>query len=138
MDYPERWRDRYGPAFAAYHLGLFMMAVHFGVSMWVGGSPVTPELYGPAVYYIPALCWAGVQMFGALTAALGSIIKSKYGPTLMVLGGSLSFLVYSTFVILAQRAEQGTIVQAAGIWCACTGSVLTILAGLGAIKDGRG
>lgn len=137
MDSVETWRRKYGPAFALFHAGLFMMAVHFGASIWAGGSPVTPELYGPAVYYIPAVLWAAAQMLGSVIAAIGSLYGEKWGAAMMVAGGGVSLVVYLMFVVLAQRAEQGTIVQAAGIWCAAPGSALTVIAGVGAWKYGR-
>lgn len=130
------WRDRYGPVLGAFHLGMLAMAMHYGMAIWREGSPITPELYGPAAYYIPAIWWAAAQMTGAGMAAAGSVWRHRAGPLIMAAGGALSAAVYLVFIVMARQAEQGTLVQSAGICVALPFSIGTMLAGLGA-RHGR-
>lgn len=130
--------ERYRYAFAAVHLGFTLMAVHFGASVWFGGSPITPELYGPAVYAMPAIAWAAVQIVGAGTAAAGSIIGGRAGAFGLLFGGCLTLPFYAFLGVAASMAGQGVIVTAGCLWVAAPCSVLSIIAAWGAIKHVRG
>lgn len=118
--------ERYSPAIAVFHAALALMAAHFAFVVWWGGSPITPELYGPAVYNFPALAWCGVQFLGAAVAAFGACSRR---PIVMAIGACLSAVVYSGFAAMAAGAAQGTIVQAASMWVGMPLSVAS--AGIG-------
>jgi len=60
--------NRHGPAMAIFFAACLIMALIFGAVVLSGGSPVRPEFYGPLVYAVPALVWAGTQ---ALLSAMG-------------------------------------------------------------------
>lgn len=55
--------------------GGLIMAVSFAVDVAVGGSPITPEIYGPWVYAIPALVWVAIQASAAVLGILGVLMQ---------------------------------------------------------------
>lgn len=102
--------ERYAPAICGFHLGLALMARDFALDVMHGGSPITPELYGPMVYEIPALAWVSVQGAGALVALIGSIVKGMFGAWMVAIGAGVSAVLYAAFAIMARQAEHGTLV----------------------------
>lgn len=65
-----RWRW----AILLFYLGSIAQAAVFGSVVMAGGSPVTPELYGPLVYAVPALAWVAAQVFLAALAVAGAAL----------------------------------------------------------------
>ena len=118
----------------AFHGGLALMALFFGATVVIGGSPVTPDLYGPVVYEIPAIAWASVQLLGASISVIGA--WTRHGMVLAI-GSGISVVVYGFFAAAASLAEQGTIVQGATLFVGAPGSVLTFIAGVGAKRRAR-
>lgn len=135
-NHPELWLERFWPSIAFFHGALLFVAVFFGFTVFIGGSPVTPELYGPAVYAIPALWWSSAQAAGASVAMVGALLRGYWGALACVVGSAISVLVYGFFAAAASLAEQGTIVQAATLLMCAPGSVLSLIAGLGALRNG--
>lgn len=133
---PQHWLERYWPIFAIWHCGLAMMALHFGVTVLLGGSPVTPELYGPAVYAIPAIVWAGAQFGGAAISCAGAMMGRR-GAGLLLAGGSLSLPFYAFLAAASSMSGQGVIVTAGAIWVVLPTVIASIIAAMGAIVDGR-
>ena len=60
-------------------LGIWLMAHDFGTLVAAGGSPITPEQYGPEVYAIAALVWVAAQQYAASLAILGCVIVAAEG-----------------------------------------------------------
>jgi hypothetical protein len=58
-----------------FYLGAIMQAVVFGMVVLAGGSPVTPELYGPLVFAVPAVFWISSQIACSFTAAVGAAMN---------------------------------------------------------------
>ena len=131
------WINRYGPAIAAFHSGLLLLALYFGWVVIAGGSPVTPELYGPAVYAIPAIVWAGGQTVGAGLSVLGAVIGGRWGGVSLILGSLVSIAFYGFLAAAASLAAQGTLVQGACMTLTTPGAVLSLIAGVGAVWDGN-
>ena len=128
----EKWIDRYGPILGLINIGLALMAAHFAVIVFRGGSPITPEIYGPAVHSLPAIAWALVQMLGHGLAAIGSLTRR---PILLILGGVISICVHDSFSALAGMAEQGTLLQAGALYVTLPLSIASFLASVGALKN---
>lgn len=117
---------RYAPAICAIHVGLALVAAQFAAVVLHGGSPITPELYGPAVYAMPAIAWSAAQVGSAAIAALGAFISGRFGAVLVIIGASAGFVIYSMLAVLAQMASQGTIVQAACIYICSPASLASV------------
>ena len=105
--------DRYSPAICFFHLGAALVAVSFGwVVLW-NGTPVTPELYGEAVYEVPALVWVAIQLVGALTAASGAAVGGRGGAWVCLLGATITALLFSAFAVMGANAgATGTLLVA--------------------------
>lgn len=108
--------ERFSPAIATFYIGMAGVAAAFGSEVLRGGSPVTPELYGPAVYAIPALAWVTVQLLGSITAAAGAIMGGYIGAWVCLAGSVISTLLHATFAVLSQMAEHGTLLSAGSVF----------------------
>ena len=128
------WLARYGPMIAFLHFLFACMAVQVSIHVWFGGSPITPELYGPAVYHIPALMWTVAQVGTAALVFLGAVL---YWPRLVAFGAFCGLCFYAVLSMLAAFGEQGTILQAGASWVFMGVSSFTMAAGLGARRNVR-
>lgn len=131
------WAERYGPAIGFAHLGLLMMALDFGLEVALGGSPITPEIYGPAVYAMPALGWVALQVGGSALALLGSFFSGRKRAVLFLIGGIMSGLLYAAFTSMAASAAQGSVLEAGGRWFATPICIATAMAGWSALRVRR-
>lgn len=100
--------------------GLFMAlggvaASIFGIVVLKGGSPVTPELYGPLVYAVPAWSWVVVQMVICFGSAISLWVGHRVASAMF---SSLFCLLMVVFTCMAwQAGASGTIMVAnAGAW----------------------
>lgn len=101
-------RNPEGAAFlAGFHASAAAMGFAFTVIVASGGSPITPELYGPDVYAIPAMAWGITQASLGITCAV-SICAGRMLP--LAVAAFLSALYYATLGSMALRADQGTLV----------------------------
>lgn len=119
--------DRYSPAIVMFFSGLVLVALQFAAIVSHGGSPVTPELYGPAVYAMPALAWVGMQIASSVLVIFGAYKRGKLGAWCIIIGGSFGFAMYSAFAVLAQKASQGTLVQGASTFVTAPASFMVVL-----------
>ena len=103
-------RGRY--IYALVMLGVSGIAISFTTTIAAGNNPVTPELYGPAVYAIPALFWSLMQATTCAITALGCAMGGKHGALIAVVGGAPALLLFTLLWVLALEAEQGTLVVA--------------------------
>lgn len=103
------------PYFAVFFIGSVAMAVGFGVHVALGGSPVTPDTYGPVVYEIPALMWVGVQVVCGLAAAVGFARRSR---VLAALGAWAMVILIAFFGLAASVAPQGAVLMHSALWWA--------------------
>jgi len=130
--------ERYAPAVIIFFSGLVLIALQFCVIVLNGGSPVTPELYGPAVYTMPALAWVALQIGSSVAVILGAYMRGTFGAWLIILGGIVGFSMYSAFAVLAQRATQGTLVQGATTFVCAPASFVVILLAIRYLRHVRG
>ena len=125
------WFDRYRDPILAANCALLMMALHFAFVIVMGGNPITPELYGPAVYVIPALVWAGAQMGGALVSILGVLIDGKLGGLFLAVGSLIQFAFYLYLAVAGSMAAQGVVVTAGSLWLTAPMAFACCVAGFG-------
>jgi len=128
------WLERYGPAIVVANAGMAFMAAHFAVVVWSGGSPVTPEIYGTAVYAVPAIFWAGLQFSVHVAAVVGA---GRGSAPITIVGGLGGVCVHGSFAALAGLAEQGTLLQAGAMWVTLPLCIATLFAGIGGLGNGR-
>lgn len=127
------WAERYGPVIGLFHLGLLLMALDFGSEVLSGGSPITPEIYGPAVYAIPALAWVGMQLGGSALCVIGSLVRGRLRGALFLIGGGMSGLLFAAFAVMASDASQGSVLEAGSRWFVTPLCFFTSFAGWGVL-----
>lgn len=130
--------ERYAPAVIMFFSGLILIALQFCAIVLDGGSPVTPELYGPAVYTMPALAWVAIQIASSVAVVVGAYLRGVFGAWLIVFGGVVGFSMYSAFAVLAQRATQGTLVQGATTFVCAPASFVVVLLAIRYLRHVRG
>ncbi len=113
----EDWRlgtefNRCRYVYALVMFGFAGVALSFTSTIAQGENPVTPELYGPAVYAVPALFWSLTQAATCMVSAIGCAIGGKSGALVSVVGAAPAFLLFVLLWVLALEAEQGTLVVA--------------------------
>lgn len=121
-----------------FHGGLFMLGAHFGRVVWAGGTPVTPELYGPAVFAIPALAWAAGQFVSHGITMIGLAMWGRFGMALTIIGGMMAAVFHSFLAYFGSMASQGTLVHAGAMYLTAPGAVLTVMFTVGVWHLGRG
>lgn len=117
------WRSRFFLFVAFADASLIFMASDFGLLVWEGGSPITPEQYGQAVYDIPALVWAAVQGGGALVGLIGAImvaaapghvrisLMGRIGALICGLGNLALAAMFTIFAFLSRNADAGILLH---------------------------
>jgi hypothetical protein len=117
------WRSRFFLFIALCDAALIFMAGDFGLVVWEGGSPITAEQYGAAVYEIPALVWATFQGGGAILGLIGAVLVAatdadaplpRWGRAgaIACAAGNLSLAVmFSVFAFLSRNAEAGILLH---------------------------
>ncbi len=103
---------------ALINFSLILMAMDFGTVVLAGGSPITPEQYGPGVYAVPALAWAGIQLTGAALGTVGAVIVAAEGRAWRLgafacgLGNMILACLFLVFAVLSRNAPEGLLVHA--------------------------
>jgi hypothetical protein len=125
--------ERARPFMAVHFAGCAGMGVWFGAVVASGGSPITPETYGPLVYQIDAEFWIACQViFGGLAAwfaATGHRIRAA-------LFSSLGALLLTGFAVLAWGQPQGTLLLAGAVmWAAPVSAFYSLAAWFGGEID---
>lgn len=114
------------------------MALHFAADIAAGRNTITPDLYGPIVYAIPAHHWAAAQASFAGLALVGLLTGGRGGAALAAVGAALTCALFLAFGYLAGFASEGTLVVA---MCKAVGVPITgtILAASleKAVRNGR-
>lgn len=128
------WMDRYGPGLMMVQAGLCLMALRFGAIVMNGGSPITPEIYGPAVYAFPAIWWATIQGVSALVAFIGVGLKI---PAVVVIGALPNVILQAVFYGLSGLADQGTLLQTGTLFITLPICLVTLWAGIEGVIHGR-
>lgn len=117
------WRSRFFLFIALCDISLLFMANDYGLDIWAGGSPITAEQYGEAVYAIPALIWAAFQGGGAILGAAGAIIvaaadhraalsrAARVGAFCCAVGNLALMAMFMTFAFLSREAEAGILLH---------------------------
>lgn len=89
-----------------------------------GGSPITPDLYGPQVHAVPALVWTSLQEKGALLGIVGAMMIASHsrwwraGAAMAVAGNAGLACLMGLLAYFAQGAPQGIVMFA---MCLCCG-----------------
>jgi len=102
---------------AWFDLSMILMASDFGTVVASGGSPITPDQYGAAIYAIPALVWAAVQLGGAAAGMAGAIAIAANTRFLRAAGficglGNVALAgLFLTFAVLSREAPQGLLLH---------------------------
>lgn len=108
--------QRYAPALAIFHASAFAMALSFGIEVARGGSPITPELYGPSVHAIPALAWVTMQIFGSALSVIGLLSGGRFGAALALVGGVVSGFMYAALAVMASEAAEATLLRSGAMF----------------------
>lgn len=83
-----------------------------------GGSPITPRLFGPEVYAVPALAWTYIQQAAALVAGGGAAAVAsrsewwRIGAAMMIVGNLVLAVLMATLAYFAQFAPEGVVMFA--------------------------
>ena len=109
-------------------VGFALIAVHFGLVMYFGGSPVTPELYGPAVYAMPAVAWAAVQFVAECIICAGLYMGRRIGAIVALIGAFFALPFYMFLGAASTYAGQGVIVTASVLWVMLPSTIFIIFA----------
>jgi hypothetical protein len=104
--------DRCRYVYSLIMLGFAGVAISFTLTIAEGRNPVTPELYGPAVYAIPALFWSLTQASTCIISSIGCAVGGKVGALISVVGSAPAFILFVLLWVLSLEAEQGTLVIA--------------------------
>lgn len=88
------------------------MALHFAADIVAGRNTITPDLYGPVVYAIPAHVWAAAQAGFAGLSLAGLLWGGRAGAALSAVGAALTCALFLAFGYLAGFASEGTLVVA--------------------------
>ena len=101
--------DRYRPIIAVWGFATSIMGFIFGMPILWHGSPITPDLYGSAVYEIPALVWCAYQIFFGVVAGVGA---ACHRPRTCAIGLIAILLEFSGIGIMSTLQTQGGVVEA--------------------------
>lgn len=116
-------------------LSFLLMAAGFGSDVAMGGSPITPELYGPEVYAIPALTWVAIQAVSAILGGAGALMVSsglaRSGAALCGFGNTVLSALFLLFGMMSARAEMGALLHYASLYPAM------MVTGAAAVTAGR-
>lgn len=127
--------ERYAPAMAVFFGLALSVPLGFGTVVLTGGSPVTPDIYGPLVHQIPALVWVVFQLSVTVLAVFGCVTLRPRAAAAgaVAVGALLSF--FAGAAVLA-GAPGTLLVFGAGGWVAPASFVAAAVAWRG--RDGRG
>lgn len=113
-------------ALACYHMTYVSWALALTFRTMQHGSPVTPELYGPLVYAIPAFVWFAAQMLSSIICVIGAWFGGRWGMRIVIVGGAAQSIVFGFFAKAAGDASLGVIVQTGSLYHAVPLSLFTI------------
>ena len=108
---------------AGFYIGLTCMAVHFGTVVLMGGSPIKPSTYGEAIYQIPAINWAAIQLTGALCGVIGAIWAVR---SLLFIGGAMASTMYLAFATLGLSASDGILLVTSSLYIGVPAGLFTM------------
>jgi hypothetical protein len=107
--------QRLAPLMAVFFFGGAMSAAVFGSVVAMGGSPITPEIYGPLVYTLPAWAWVAIQISICVGGGISACVYSRWATLFF----SICFtLLMVTFALMAIQAGANGIIMVthAGVW----------------------
>lgn len=106
--------NRYRPAMVFFYIMAGGMSALFGLRVFIGGSPITPEIYGHLIYSVPAVTWIIAQ--ASLTALASLAIIRGWRK----IAGGLSVVLtmfFSMFTAMAiSGGAEGTILVAGSLF----------------------
>lgn len=115
---------------ALIHFYFVLAALAFFILVMAGEYPMKPEIYGSAVYFIPAEAWSGFLFVAHGAAAIGTWTEMRY---LTAIGALSSVLAYVAFSVLALSAQFGDLVV---IFSAFVNAPIHLTIGLQAMGGG--
>lgn len=89
--------ERYRPVILAWFLFAAAGGADFGSVILQGASPVTPEVYGPWVYQIPAWVWVSAQTIVAGLGFVGALMRWRR----VAFGAAVGLVLYFAFLAAA-------------------------------------
>jgi hypothetical protein len=108
--------ERLSPAIATFYALMVMPAVHLMVMAAAGGSPVSPELYGPLVYALPAWAWAAMQI---VICAACAVSAANVWTRVFIFWAILYAAMMICFSVMTQQGgAQGAVLMAHNVWVA--------------------
>lgn len=122
--------DVWSVPIAIFYLWGAVAATAFGLVVAAGGSPVTPEIYGPLVYSLPAWSWVALQIATCIGTAVSAF--SVWHKGVMFFSLCFTILMVAFAVMAIQAGSTGTImVVNAGLWAAPIGLMTAYVAAKG-------
>ncbi len=118
--------ERLAPAMAVFFFGGAVAASVFAAVVAMGGSPITPEIYGPLVYALPAWAWVAIQMVICVGGGISACARKQW----MTLFFAICFtLLMITFALMAIQAGATGIIMVthAGVWGGIVGSAMCLV-----------
>lgn len=109
-----------------------------------GGSPITPDLYGPQVHAIPALVWTSLQEKGAMLGIVGAMMVASHsrwwraGAVMIVAGNVVLAGLMGLLAWFAQGAPQGIVMFAMCLCCGLPWSTACAICGVMILKNDGG
>lgn len=105
--------QRHSPAIAVYFIACLAMAIIYAMLGTATGITVLPESYGPIVYAMPMLAWAGMQ---ALFSAIGAIGAAMQRPIVTALGAFPLGILFITFAVASVYGGASEVTLVAMAW----------------------
>ncbi len=127
--------DRYAPVLVAFYAMMAVAAFIVGGVTWMGESPVTPELYGPLVYALPAFAWVLFQIISCFVCVLAITLRKPLFVMIASVGYSIVVAMFG--VMSLQAGASGVVLMAHGIFVALPIGLLTFYLGHNARRNGR-
>lgn len=119
-------RDQTDLVIGGFFVGCVMMALGFGIDVLNGGSPITPEIYGPWAYSIPALAWIGFQAAVGITG-IASVVLQWYRLTSFAGMALATHMSAIAGLALDTGADGRIVVAGAGLWLGPFGILIAFI-----------
>lgn len=123
--------QRYWPLVGCFYLGAMLISACFGYVILKGGSPIKITTYGPTVYAIPAIVWAGVQFFASALGLYGSLSSSQYSRCALAIAGTVSAIIYAFFGVFGMEAPDGILLYTGCLFLMLPAACFSIVCAIG-------
>lgn len=121
--------ERGAPFLSGFYFLMMWPAVFLMVMTAQGGSPVSPELYGPLVHSLPALAWGAMQIVFCGFTALAAAARWRWA---FVVGSMAYTGMMVTFSVMTmQGGAQGVVLMAHNVSVAVPIGVASVILAVG-------